>query len=57
MVIQIKEVPVEAHNNVGKVERYHIPLQWAYKIIRDEIGNKQSSKEISNKQINKEMIL
>jgi hypothetical protein len=48
MAIQTKEVPMEAHNNIGKVERYHAPLQQAYKIIHDEIGNKQ---------INKEMIL
>jgi hypothetical protein len=55
MAIQTKEVPVEAHNSVGKVERYHAPLQRAYEIICNEIGNKQN--EIGNKQINKEMIL
>jgi len=26
MVIEIKEVLVEAHNSVSLVERYHIPL-------------------------------
>ena len=26
MAIQTKEVPVEAHNNVGKVERYYVLL-------------------------------
>jgi hypothetical protein len=55
MAIQTKEVPVEAHNSMGKVERYHAPLRWAYEIIYNEIGNKQN--EIGNKQINKEMIL
>ena len=33
MAIEIKEVPVEAHNSVGKVERYHTPLRRAYEII------------------------
>jgi hypothetical protein len=26
MAVQTKEVPVEAHNSMGKVERYHAPL-------------------------------
>jgi hypothetical protein len=47
MAIRTKEVPIEAYNSVGKVERYHAPLQRAYEIIRDEMG----------KQIDKEMIL
>jgi len=33
MSVQVKEVPVEAHNSVGKVERYHAPLRRAYEII------------------------
>ena len=33
MSIEIKEVPVEAHNSVSKVERYHAPLRRAFKII------------------------
>ena len=37
--IQIKEVPVEAHNSISKVERYHEPLRRAYKIIRIELPN------------------
>ena len=36
MAISIKEVPIEAHNSVGKVERYHVPFRRAYKIIREE---------------------
>lgn len=36
MGISIKEVPVEAHNSIGKVERYHAPRRRAYKILRDE---------------------
>ena len=26
MAVQTKEMPVEAHNSIGKVERYHAPL-------------------------------
>jgi hypothetical protein len=37
MAIEVKEVPVEAHNSVGKVERYHIPLRRAYDIISIEL--------------------
>jgi hypothetical protein len=37
---------MEAHNSMGKVERYHAPLQQAYKIIRNEISSKQINKEI-----------
>src|SRR6266536_102776 len=33
MAIEIKEVPVEAHNSVGLVERYHAPLRRSYEII------------------------
>jgi hypothetical protein len=36
MAITVKEVPVEAHNSVGKVERYHTPLRRAYNIMRAE---------------------
>jgi hypothetical protein len=37
MAIDVKEVPVEAHNSVGKVERYHAPLRRAYEIISEEL--------------------
>ncbi|EGY23394.1 uncharacterized protein VDAG_04832 [Verticillium dahliae VdLs.17] len=36
MAISVKEMPIEAHNSVGKVERYHAPLRRAYDIIRSE---------------------
>jgi hypothetical protein len=36
MTIGINQVPVEAHQSVGIVERYHAPLRRAYKIIKDE---------------------
>lgn len=37
MGIQTKGVPVEAHNSVGIVERYHGPLRRAYQIIAAEL--------------------
>ncbi len=33
MVIKVKEVPVEAHNSIRKVERYYVPLRCVYEII------------------------
>ena len=33
MAIKIKEVPIKAHNNIKKVERYYMPLHCIYKII------------------------
>jgi hypothetical protein len=36
MAIEIKKIPVEAYNSIGKIERYYQPLRRAYKIIRDE---------------------
>jgi hypothetical protein len=38
MSIQVHEVPVEAHNSVGKVERYHAPLRRAYRILKAELN-------------------
>lgn len=36
MAITVKEVPIEAHNSIGKVERYHAPVRRAYEILRKE---------------------
>ena len=46
--INVKEVPVEAHNSVGKVERYHGPVRRAYTIIKAELTKDGSrvSKEV-----------
>jgi len=37
MAIKVKEVPIKAHNSIGKVERYYTPLRRAYKIISLEL--------------------
>ena len=33
MAIKVKEVPIKAHNNIGKMEQYYILLRHIYKII------------------------
>jgi len=35
--INIKKVPVKAHNSISKIERYHTPLRHAYDILRSEL--------------------
>jgi hypothetical protein len=46
IAIKIKEVLVEAHNNVGQVKRYYTLLRRAYEIIQDELKDKQIDKEM-----------
>ena len=36
IAVIVKEVPVEAHNSVGLVERYYVPLRRAFKIFRED---------------------
>ncbi|KAF1828074.1 hypothetical protein BDW02DRAFT_538695, partial [Decorospora gaudefroyi] len=37
LAIEVKEVPVEAHNSIGKVERYHAVIRRAFDIITCEL--------------------
>jgi hypothetical protein len=37
MNTEVKEVPVEAHNSIGKVERYHATLRRSFEIIQGEL--------------------
>ncbi|KAI0991423.1 hypothetical protein K3495_g16764, partial [Podosphaera aphanis] len=37
--ISTESVPVEAHNSIGIVERYHGPLKRAYLIIKEELSS------------------
>lgn len=41
--VGVKQVPVEAHNSVGKIERYHAPLRRAYNIISTELRGQEVS--------------
>jgi hypothetical protein len=36
IVIQVQEMPVEAYNSIGKVERYYTFLRQVYEIIYNE---------------------
>ena len=46
MGIECKEVPVEAHWSIGKVERYHAVLQRAFKILYAELSTVSSKEAI-----------
>ena len=46
MTIRTKTVPVEAHNLVGIVERYHRPLRRAYEIITSKLRTDTCTKEV-----------
>ncbi|KAI1798510.1 putative transposase [Daldinia bambusicola] len=37
MSITTEEVPVEAHNSIGQLERYHGPLRRAYEVISEDM--------------------
>ncbi|XDG08264.1 hypothetical protein ABKA04_007879 [Annulohypoxylon sp. FPYF3050] len=37
MSITVEEVPVEAHNSIGQLERYHGPLRRAYEVISEDL--------------------
>jgi len=52
--ISTKAVPVEAHNSIGIVERYHGPIRRAYQIIITEIPgiNKEMGLQMAFKAIN-----
>jgi hypothetical protein len=34
---EVKEMPTEAHNSIGLVERYHVPLRRAFDIVSKEL--------------------
>lgn len=46
MGIQVNEVPIEAHNSIGLIERYHAPLRRVYTIIAKELAGSGVKKEI-----------
>ncbi|KAF1350556.1 hypothetical protein EJ07DRAFT_169093 [Lizonia empirigonia] len=43
MAIEVDEVPVEAHNSIGKVERYHAAIRRAFEVISADMGSDTSS--------------
>ena len=38
LLINVKKVPVEAHNSISKIERYYAPLRHTYDILRSELS-------------------
>jgi hypothetical protein len=38
IIIEIKEVPIEAYYLIGKIEKYHGSVRRAYEIIMKELG-------------------
>jgi hypothetical protein len=38
LAIEIEEVPVKAHNSIGKIERYHGSLKRAFEVIITNLG-------------------
>jgi len=45
MAIDVQEVPVEAYNSIGKVERYHAVIRRAYEVIAVEIKRTATTPE------------
>jgi hypothetical protein len=54
MGIKVKIVPVEAHNSIGKVERYYAAVRRAYSIITTELPGitKEMALQMAFKAIN-----
>jgi len=44
--IVCKQIPVEAHWSIGKLERYHAPLRRAFDILYDELAATTSADAI-----------
>ena len=39
IAIKVNEVPVKAHNSIGKVEQYYAAICCAFKVISANIGS------------------
>ena len=48
MAIKVDEVPVEAHNSIGKVERYHGMIRRAYEVISADLAGVPSTAATSD---------
>jgi hypothetical protein len=44
--VECKQMPVEAHWAMGKVERAHAPLRRAFNILKDELGDRTDDENI-----------
>jgi hypothetical protein len=46
LAIEIEEIPVEAYNSIGKIERYHGPLKRAFEVITADLGTSFAPKYV-----------
>lgn len=46
LAIEVDEVPVEAHQSIGKVERYHATVRRAFEVIFEDVGRTTSQEHI-----------
>jgi hypothetical protein len=46
MAIEIKEIPVEAHHFIGKIEKYHATVKSAFEIITADFNNTITLKHV-----------
>ena len=44
MAVDVKEVPVEAYNSIGKVEKRYALLRRAYDILQQELKDEHVNK-------------
>jgi hypothetical protein len=44
IIIEVKEILIEAYNSINKIEWYHVLLHRVYNIIRDKFQNNTSIK-------------
>jgi hypothetical protein len=52
MAVVVKEVPVEAYNSVGLVERYYAPLRRAFKIFQEDGFDREVALQMAVKAVN-----
>ena len=54
MDIETKQMPVEAHNSIGLVKRYYMPLKRAYNILLKELPDlpKEERLQMATKAVN-----
>ena len=46
MAVNVKEVSIETHNSIGKVEQRHTPLRRAYDILQQELKDEHVDKHV-----------
>jgi len=47
MAIEVEEVPAEAHQSIGKVERYHAMIRRGYEVISEHLRRSNVNNSLS----------